>query len=605
MRKHLLLLAAVLMLAVSAQARIINPGENQVWWGYFNESDFENGDYTIGTGSAMALMGAIYIPANHEQLGTATVKAIRIYFPSSAVSSLSGLKVWISKELPEKINDADYVQTTLGSVRANANDYSLRTPYEINNEGFYVGYYVKSTTGYFIRCGGNESVANSFWIGNPEAGMGWSDISDGYGFGKLAFQILVEGGNFPSNSVTPNDFGQNFVLKGESVNVPITITNKGQNPVSSISYTIATEGGSVTPETTLLLGSLAFNSSKVVDINFPADEETRKYKKTFTITKVDDQENTATSNSAEGFVITMKEKHSVTPVIEEFTGTWCGWCPRGMVGMEKVHETYGDQVVQIAAHSGDVMEIDAYSSVINKFAGGFPSSITDRQFDEDPSFSGLKSALNNAFNRVAAASVELIATWETDAQKAVVFNTKTKFSYNDDNSQFALAFVLTEDGLKGTGDDWKQANYYSGQSVSGDMDWWCKQGSSVSGVEFNHVAVAGWSVLNGISGSIDPVIDADVVQEYRHVGRISGNSLIKDKKKLKAIALLIDRTNGTIVNAAQSDIMEPGTAISAVSAKSNVPAALFSVDGRKLSTVEKGVNIVRMTDGTVKKVLIK
>ena len=56
MKKLLLIVAAALLLAAGAQARIINPGENQVWWGYFNESDFESGDYTIGTGQAMTLM---------------------------------------------------------------------------------------------------------------------------------------------------------------------------------------------------------------------------------------------------------------------------------------------------------------------------------------------------------------------------------------------------------------------------------------------------------------------------------------------------------------------------------------------------------------------
>ena len=204
-------MAAAFMVAVCAQARIITPTEGQVWWGYFNESDFEIGDYTVGTGSAMTLMAGIYIPANHEQLGNATIQAVRVYLPSSAVSSLSALKIWISKTLPEKQSEADVLQTTLGSLSAGANDYKLRTPYEVNNEGFYIGYSVKSTTGYFIRSGGTDAP-NSFWIGNPEASMSWQDL-DGYGLGKLAFQILVEGGNFPDNCAVADDFGQSMVLQ--------------------------------------------------------------------------------------------------------------------------------------------------------------------------------------------------------------------------------------------------------------------------------------------------------------------------------------------------------------------------------------------------------
>ena len=50
MVKQLLTLIAALLLAVNSQAKSIEPGSNQIWWGYFNESDFEVGDNLIGTG---------------------------------------------------------------------------------------------------------------------------------------------------------------------------------------------------------------------------------------------------------------------------------------------------------------------------------------------------------------------------------------------------------------------------------------------------------------------------------------------------------------------------------------------------------------------------
>ena len=597
------MLTAALMLAVFAQAKVITPEENQVWWGYFNESDFDVCDYTIGTGQAMTLMAAIYVPAGHEQLGNASVCGFRIYLSSSVVSSLSNLKFWISKELPNSATAASVKMTTLGTLTAGANDYKLRIPYEVNNEGFYVGYSVKSTTGYFIRSGGNDAP-NSFFVGNPESGMDWSDLN-GNGLGKLAFQILVEGGKFVTNSATVEDFGQNMVLQGQTASIPLKITNMGADPINTISYTIATEGGSTTEEKEISLNSLTLNGTKTVNIPFASDEETKKYQKTFTITQVNGKPNAAKENSAEGFLITLKEKHTVRPVIEEFTGTWCGWCPRGIVGMEKIHETYGDQVVQIAVHSGDVMAISAYNSILNTYASGYPSSIIDRRYETDPSFANLKSVLATAFSRVAPAAIELNAEWESTSQNKVVFNTTTHFSYNDDAAQYAIAFVLVEDGLKGTGSSWAQTNNYSGGGSGGDMAFWYKSGSSVSGIEYNHVAVAGWSVQNGVGGSVSQVIDVNTAQKYSYTGSISGNSLIQDKSKLKAIALLIDRLDGTIVNAAQSEIHEHGTAVSSVTADSNVPAARYTLDGRMLQTSQKGINIVRMNDGTVKKILVK
>ena len=604
MKKQLLMFTALLLLAAGVQARIITPAKNQVWWGYFSENDFSTADLTIGTGKAMTLMAAIYVPANHEQLGNANIIAARVYLASNVVSTLSGLKIWVSKTLPQKASDADVVLSTLGTLTAGANDFKLRSPYAVNNEGFYIGYSVKSTTGYFIRSGGKDAP-NAFLVGNPEEGMAWTDLN-GNGLGKLAFQILVQDGNFQDNCVTVDDFEQNVVVQGQQVNVPIKITNQGANDVSSISYTIGTEGGSTTEEKTISVGPLALNGFTTLNIPFASDEQARKLQKTFTVTQVNGNPNTAKKSSGQGFLISVKKKQSVTPVIEEFTGTWCGWCPRGIVGMDKVHEAYGDQVVQIAAHSGDIMAISEYQPVINTYTEGYPNSITDRRYVADPSYSTLVAALNKAFARVAQGSIDLQAEWSSNFKTKVVFNTTTRFSYNDDDGQYGIAYLLVEDGLTGTGSNWSQTNYYSGQTVGGDMTWWCQAASTVTGVTYNHVVVAGWEALNGVNGSVNPTIVADEEQEYSYSASISGKSLIQDKTKLKAVVLLIDRATGMIVNAAQSAIADFGTAVSTVQgAEKNAQRDVYDLSGRKLSGSQKGINIIRMNDGTVKKVLMK
>ena len=604
MKKQLLMFTALLLLAAGVQARIITPAKNQVWWGYFSENDFSTADLTIGTGKAMTLMAAIYVPANHEQLGNANIIAARVYLASNVVSTLSGLKIWVSKTLPQKASDADVVLSTLGTLTAGANDFKLRSPYAVNNEGFYIGYSVKSTTGYFIRSGGKDAP-NAFLVGNPEEGMAWTDLN-GNGLGKLAFQILVQDGNFQDNCVTVDDFEQNVVVQGQQVNVPIKITNQGANDVSSISYTIGTEGGSTTEEKTVSVGPLALNDFTTLNIPFASDEQARKFQKTFTVTQVNGNPNTAKKSSGQGFLISVKKKQSVTPVIEEFTGTWCGWCPRGIVGMDKVHEAYGDQVVQIAAHSGDIMAISEYQPVINTYTEGYPNSITDRRYVADPSYSTLVATLNKAFARVAQGSIDLQAEWSSNFKTKVVFNTTTRFSYNDDDGQYGIAYLLVEDGLTGTGSNWSQTNYYSGQTVGGDMTWWCQAASTVTGITYNHVVVAGWEALNGVNGSVNPTIVADEEQEYSYSASISGKSLIQDKTKLKAVVLLIDRATGTIVNAAQSAIADFGTAVSTVQgAEKNAQRDVYDLSGRKLSISQKGINIIRMNDGTVKKVLMK
>lgn len=610
MKRNLLLILTLFVASLSNAE--ITVEDNQMWWGYFNESNADDLPYDgyIGSSGARTLDAAIHIPASEEIVGGSTIKAIRLWLGNDISAINSSMRVWISTSLPATGTvRATYKQTVAKTdIVGGLNEIELTTPFEVDYRDIYVGYTITtSKKAYPIMAYGTD-MADGFFF-RSSSGTNFGNWNDFYGseYGRLALQILVEADSFPTNCVSVSDLGQNIVLKGTSTKFPITVTNKGLNPVKSISYTICSEGSEPSEESTKTYSSspMTTNGSKTFTITFPGDEEARKCQKTITITKVNDEPNTSIKSSGTGFVINLAEKASVTPVIEEFTGTWCGWCPRGMTGMEKIHETYGDQVVQIAAHSGDVMAISAYSPIINKFCSGYPGSITDRQYEADPSFSSLKSTLTTAFKRVSPGSIELSAMWNSEANKAVTFTTKTKFNYSEEDGQYAIAYVLTEDGMTGTGSSWAQQNYYNGQSGDSSMSFWYTAGSSVSGLEFNHVAVEGWNVESGVDGSVNPIIEAGVEQEFSYTASISSNSLIQDKSKLKAIVLLIDRTSGKVVNAAQSDIADFTTGINTVSSKDNMPVARYSLDGRKLPSAEKGINIVHMSDGTVKKILVK
>ena len=609
MKRRFLLIFA-LFVAIIAKADIV-PAENQLWWGYFSESDASSLplDGYLGYGSSCTIDAAIRVPAGDDFVGPSTIKAVRFWLGNDLSGISSSLRVWISTKKPTSntLNVA-YRQTVAKSrLVGGLNEVELTTPFEVDNQELYIGYtFTISKKSYPVMAAGSDVPDAFYYRVNNGA---WNDFY-GQNYGRLALQLLLEAKSFPTNSVIVENIAQQTVLNKTSVSVPITITNKGLNVVKNIAYTITSEDGSVLTSSNKSFTSspIAMNSSKSFNVTFSFNNEPKKFQRTFTVTTVNGEPNTASSPSTDGFVINLTKKAPVTPVIEEFTGTWCGWCPRGMVGMEKVNETYGDQVVQIAAHYGDIMAIDDYQPVINTYTEGFPNSITDRKFEADPSFSSLKTAITNAKNRTSQGTIELQAEWDNADQSAVSFTTKTTFTYSDSNSQYGIAFVLTEDGLTGTGSSWAQQNYYNGQSASqagSDMTWWCTAGSPVNGLEFNHVPVASWEALNGVDGSVSKAFEADKELKYNFVGDISSNTLIQDKTKLKAIALLIDRQTGTIVNAAHTDILEHGTAISSVSSAESVPEARYSIDGRKLQTSQRGLNIIRMSDGSVRKVMVK
>ena len=353
--------------ALTASAATITPTGNQVWWGYFNESDFQTLDDNIGTGSPMALMAAIYVPANHEELGNATIKAIRVYADDEVASSLSDFTVFISQSLPASISAADYKLPVKDAIVGGANDVMLATPYAVNNNGFYVGYYVNSTTGYFIRTGGT-GVENSFLIGNPEIEMQWGDYSL-EGLGKLALQILVEGGNFKDYSATAEDFKPTVVGLGNTVNVPVTVKGMGTNTINSLSYTV-TADGNTTEEKTLDNLTVAYGQKQVVDFPVDAAATVGKYTTTITITKVNGNENAATKNTATGDITTV-ETLTTWPrnvLIEEFTTERCVYCPQAASGLANFLKNNPDLAERVAVachHDGyytDWLTIAASSS---------------------------------------------------------------------------------------------------------------------------------------------------------------------------------------------------------------------------------------------------
>lgn len=553
MKKVFLLILA--MVTMSVARATITPTESQMWWGYFCEADASSNG-TTGYNQAGTIDAAIYVPANEELVGGSTIKAVRFWLGNDVTTISSDLTIWISTTQPSSATtNCTYKQTVAkSSLAAGVNEVVLTTPYVVNNQGFYIGYsFSTSSTAYPIVAEGIEMDHSFYYRVNNGS---WENFY-GLDYGNLALQILIDGGNYPNNAAIPIDFGQIVSFAGKDVSIPIIIINKGKNPITSFSYTVTTVGGSTTAEETqTIYNYLPFNGYRTLEASIPGENVASKKQKIITITKVNGVANEATNKTVSGNVITITEKVPVTPVVEEFTGTWCGYCPSGLAGMKKLHDTFGNQVTLIAVHGGDPMDIGSYSPIIDTFADGFPSSVIDRHESVYPNGNWLKSSVNEAFNKAAQGIIELTAQWKDNDKTAVIFNTNTTFVYDENNGQYGIAYVLVEDGLTGNGNRWSQTNFLTGQSGDSDMQFWFQAGSSVSGIEYDHVAVAAWDILNGVNGSVSSTIVNGQAQKYSYVGDISANELIQNKSKLKAVVLLIDRTSGYIVNSAQATIAD-------------------------------------------------
>ncbi|MEY4351247.1 MAG: hypothetical protein RL078_1314 [Bacteroidota bacterium] len=143
---------------------------------------------------------------------------------------------------------------------------------------------------------------------------------------------------------------------------------------------------------------------------------------------------------------------------EEATGTWCQWCPRGAVFMDKFQADYAGYWAGIAVHNADPMTVTDYDAGIGGLIGGYPSALVDRLGDVDPSQMG-----TDFFTRLQTAPMGVItngATWDP-ATRELNISVTTNMTQATTGA-YTVACVLTEDGVTGTGAGYNQANAYAG-----------------------------------------------------------------------------------------------------------------------------------------------
>lgn len=611
MKKHLLSMLVLLSLVVAASAQLpqkkaaiqkkvqfrsskvlskvrrtpsITPSDNQLWW---NNHDVEADWYLDGYGSAAHYDLAIYLPGDYFAGSDVAVDALSI-FP--IVKDMSNVKVWISKELPADGSSADLEVVAVSSSQLEVesfNDVAFKKSHKIPDDGLFVGLSFDEED---LKNGGDYAGSPILYTYSEKNRMGgylFFDSSEKEWVqydGNLVWSVLVSG-KLADNAVSIADFGIAYSLNGAKTNsLSIPIVNEGQNPVTSVAYTV--KGDGVTQgEKTVNVSIDDFKGTGVLEVSMNGEGGVGAFRKTITITKVNGKANDLNSgNESEGKVVSVSKSASPMPVAEEFTGTWCQYCPVGITYMELMEKKYGDKVIPIAVHAGDEMEVEDFYDVIDSYASSYPTVLVNRELDIYPT--ELNEGVDLVSKGLSPGTVALNATWADNSKKEVSFKTKTVFNFSDTGANYSLAYLLTEDGMKD--DSWKQRNYFSGQSGDKNMAFWYSAPDEVSGLEFNHVAVAGWSVLDGVDGSLPATVSDGKAIDGVFNGDISGNSLIQDKSRLTAIVLLLDGVSGKILSAAKSAIGEP-TGISLTEVSADKQSARYNLSGQRVGSNYRGI----------------
>jgi len=250
-------------------------------------------------------------------------------------------------------------------------------------------------------------------------------------------------------------------------------------------------------------------------------------------------------------------------VVEEATGTWCQWCPRGAVFMGMMTTKYPDFFAGIAVHNNDPMTVSEYDTPIGGMISGYPSALTDRATVVDPS-----AGEPEFLNRLMVAPTAFItngATWDA-VSRTLVVSTSADFQ-SAANNNYKLAIVLTEDEVTGTGSSYNQANAYAGGG-SGTMGGFETLSNPVPAAQmvYDHVARAIEPSFNGYANSFPAIVNAGETHTVDATFFIPASW---DETKIHIVGMLIDPT-GKIDNAGRATIAEavingfvPGTDMTA------------------------------------------
>ena len=545
--------------------------------------------------------------------------------------------VWISESL-----DAEPVlkaEGTLGEMGFSWNEIQLPSAYTIKKDTeFYIGYTMnipEDSNIYALMVDGTHTpnpngclVYSTFsgWDDNYwpiyDAEYHWEDM--GPDFGNICLRARLNGDMLPVNNVAISDkLVPAYVKPGTPFEIGTLTQNLAANLVKTLTFTM--EIGDMEPQHNsvgLEYGPLEYLETSVDYMDFTCTTKGNNIPYKLYISAINGEEVNLKADAVEGFLLCIDEGYSKQPLVEEATGTWCGYCVIGYAGMEYMAENYGaDGFVGVAVHSGDAMEVMeegmAYDFFGN-FVSGFPSSYFNRdQGDVYPSPEDLDYAYTDAVTVPAFAGISAqIET--TDDPKVIKLTANAKFALAVENEEYKIGYTVVEDEVG----PYVQTNYLSGYPDDESYGFGSK-GSKVQ-LKYNDVA-RNCSAPLGVEGSLPLNMDADT--EYTYEKEITLSD-VKDPTKVRVAVYVINAETGLTENACVvkspvyvgvQNISVSNEAPMAFGGKGSIHfrggahgASVFALDGRQVASnvsagslqVPAGIYLVA-AEGRCVKVLVK
>lgn len=603
--KHTLLLATLISSVADIPAETIDFTYNK-----------ENAPYEFwGTSRKETYDVAIRI--NNSAMAGCKVKEIKVPI-HGAPENFTNVTGWLSSGLilsgKQNAPDIAMTQATLEPLE-NSNDCMLSAiftdPYEIPEEGIYVGYSfnisslsIPAKLPVAIVSG---NIQDSFWFHASKTSeySAWTDMTTS--LGAMSAMTVVLEGEIKEYAAGLSLDETIYSIANESTPISVSLHNYGTKPISDIDFIYRIEEtehkihvdleSDLMPEKTMTdLRVLIEGYDKIGD--FPFRMRVDK------IDGVQQHDNVWNSSSLKSLAFIPVNR----PLVEEFTGLRCQYCPEGYVALEEMYKDYGDKFVALSYHvssfeNGAMVTTD---QIPVENVKSFPSVSVNRGEPYSPKY--LREDWCSHKRKFVPMDVDIEAYYIDESKSSIDVKADVIFAEIPKNMNYRLALCLVADGLSNP--TWRQANYFSGmQGLTGEFwEIFTKGGKNISGLTYNFV-VANFPDMYGLENSIpsDLSINCPYTTRYTFemdkVKNILNESFINPEAKLRAVGIVIDTETGIPVNCNTSGYIE-GTSGVKTSVKNNeiVSISYFDMCGNKYDTVPTGIHIkkVSYSDGTSK-----
>ncbi len=254
----------------------------------------------------------------------------------------------------------------------------------------------------------------------------------------------------------------------------------------------------------------------------------------------------------------IKDENSKTTVaatkrvlVEEATGTWCGFCVRGICFMDDLNTLHPTTTGLIAVHNGDPMTDATYDAGIGPKIGGYPSGLVDRQATEvDPQDFASAYASRITYAPPVDVFIDNVSWNSTTRALSFKVNAKTVVALS---GSYRFNAVITEMQVHGTTSTYDQHNYYTNNAY-GAMCGFESKPATIPAAQMYYDFV-GRTILGGWAGtasSIPATVANNTTVSYTYTKTIPATW---NENKLTLIGFVINSTSGVVENCSKTNML--------------------------------------------------